>query len=311
MTPAEAVLRRVLPERAPERIDRPRQGNHKETAVARYPDRPAVVVQLTDDPTAIHTEANLLSAIDHRTSVPVPHLLAHGELGDRGYLVTEYVGGVDLHAAFVDLPPTRREAIARRFGAILAELHAAFPFESAGPLSVDETGALVAAGRTPSEEFRASTDAALAALPSAFDSLRPALDSALRPPEETRPPRLFPWDLRPGNAVVADGRLAAVLDWGAPRAADPALSVAKAEHLVAHWYGVDAEPLVRAFRTGYASVRPLPEVPVAYRLAAVVSAAVDSTGTVTRPHYPERTGEDALAVHRDWLTRWLDAAESE
>ncbi|MFC6974199.1 phosphotransferase family protein [Halomicroarcula sp. GCM10025709] len=311
MTDSERVLRRVVPTRSPETIERPRQGNHKETTVARYTDYPAVVVQLADDADAIHTEAVLLGAVAERTSVPVPRLLAHGRLGGRGYLVTEHVDGADLHERFVGLPAGRRQHLARRFGIGLARLHAAFPFESAGSLSVESDGSLVAAGLAPAEAFTAAAEDALTALPGPFDDLRPALLAALDPPERTRRPRLFPWDLRPGNALVSGGDLAAVLDWGDPRAADPALSIAKTEHLVTRWYGTDPDPLRSAFRAGYRSVRPLPAVPRAYRLAAVVTAAVDSQGVVTRPHYPERTGEAAVAIHRAWMTEWLDAGESE
>jgi hypothetical protein len=46
-------------------------------------------------------------------------------------------------------------------------------------------------------------------------------------------------------------------------------------------------------------------VPRAYRLAAVVASAVDSRGEVTRPRYPELTGEAAVAFHRDRLRAWL------
>lgn len=307
MTDAQRVLRRVVPDRPPKTIEQPRQGNHKETVVARYADRPALVVQLADDADAIHTEAVLLGAVADRTSVPVPRLVAHGRLGDRGYLVTEYVDGADLHERFVRLSPGWRRTIARQFGTVLGQLHEVFPFASAGPLSVDEKGSLVAAGLTPTEAFATTADDGLAALPAAFDDLRPALASALEPPSEMRRPRLFPWDLRPGNAILSDGALAAVLDWDHPRAADPALSVAKTEHLVVRWYGTDPEPLRSAFRAGYRDVSSLPTVPRAYRVAAVVTAAVDSEGVVTRPHYPERTGDDAVTVHRQWLTEWLDA----
>ncbi|WP_324759108.1 phosphotransferase family protein [Haloarcula montana] len=311
MSDVEQVFRRVVPDRMPETIERPRQGNHKRTAVARYPDRPAVVVQLADDPAAVHTEATLLAAVADRTSVPVPRLLAHGRLDGRGYLVTEYVDGTDLHERFDALPADRRQQVARQFGSVLARLHEAFAFESAGPLSVDAGGSLIGGGRSIAEAFTTAAEDALAALPAAFDDLRPELAAALEPPARTRRPRLFPWDLRPGNALVSAGDLAAVLDWGGPQAADPALSVAKTEHLVARWYGTDPEPLRSAFRGGYRSVRPLPSVPRAYRVAAVVTAAVDSAGVVTRPHYPERTGAEAVAIHRAWLTEWLDTGEGE
>jgi len=304
---ARTVLRRVVPGYEPTAIEAPPQGNHKRTIVARYDDRPAVVVQVTDDPETAHTEATLLSAIRDRTDVPVPRLCSRGSLGGRGYLVTEFVPGADGHERFPDCDGETRRALARAFGRLLATLHASFRFDAAGPLALDETGTLTPTGPSVDEFARQYARDGLAALPSAFDDRRDAIEDALATrPTTTRPARLFPWDLRPGNALLADdGTLAAVLDWGDPLAAHPALSVAKTEHLVANWYVDDPASLRAAFRAGYESVRPLPDVPVADRLTAVVQSAVDSEGVVTRPRYPELTGDDAVAVHREWLEEWL------
>jgi hypothetical protein len=120
-------------------------------------------------------------------------------------------------------------------------------------------------------------------------------------------PRLFPWDLRPGNALVTDGCVAAVLDWEGPLAAAPALSVAKTEYLVADWYvGNDAaESLREAFRAGYESVRAYPRVGPAHRVAAVASTAVDSRGAVTNPEYPPVPRADAVRFHLQTLQTLL------
>ena len=312
MSPAvERALGRFRPDREPVAIERPRQGNHKTTAIARYENGQPIVVQTADDAESTAVEAAVLSAITERTTVPVPPLLASGSLDGHsgGYLVTEHVPGKDLHEEFVDLSRSRRCVIAKQFGTVLGQLHEAFSFDSAGQLRVADDGELAAAGRGMDEWFRSLTERALSALSPDFDDLRPALAEAMEPLDRSNPPRLFPWDLRPGNAVVRDGTLVAVLDWGEPRAADPALSVAKTEHLLTRWYGTTPEPLEAAFRGGYESIRPLPAVPPAYRVAAVVSAAVDSAGAVTRPHYPERTGDDAVAIHREWLAERLDGAD--
>jgi hypothetical protein len=119
--------------------------------------------------------------------------------------------------------------------------------------------------------------------------------------DQSPPARLFPWDLRPGNAVVADGRVTAVLDWEAPMAAAPALSVAKAEYLVAGWYADHPEPLRTAFVEGYETVRDYPAVRPVHRVAAVTDSAVDSTGAVTNPGCPELDREAAVAFHRETL----------
>ena len=115
-----------------------------------------------------------------------------------------------------------------------------------------------------------------------------------------------------GEVVVADGAVAAVLDRESPLAAAPALSVAKAEYLVADWYVADPDPLRTAFATGYEAVRPLPPVEPVHRAAAVCRTAVDSTGTVTNPGYPEFDREAAVAFHRRALKRALvDAASGD
>ena len=147
------------------------------------------------------------------------------------------------------------------------------------------------------------------ALPPAFDDLRPRIRDAVAAAVGRLPASplatLYPWDLRPGNALVADGAVSAVLDWGEPLAAAPGLAVAKAEHLVCDWYVADSAPLREAFREGYETVRPLPSVPDAYRLVAVVRSAVDGAGVVTRPRYPEVDGEDAVAFHRERIAAVL------
>lgn len=147
-------------------------------------------------------------------------------------------------------------------------------------------------------------------LPPAFDDLRPRLrtmvDAGVASLPSSPVSTLYPWDLRPGNALAEGGTVTALLDWGEPLAAAPGLGVAKVEHLVCDWYVADAGPLRRAFRTGYADVRPLPSVPDVYRLAAVVASAVDGEGVITRPRYPERTGEAAVAFHRERLAAILD-----
>lgn len=146
----------------------------------------------------------------------------------------------------------------------------------------------------------------VARLPAAFDDLRPRLRDALADGSAGEP-RLFPWDLRPGNALVADGEVTAVVDWEAPLATDPAIAVATTEYLTADWYLPD-EPtadLRGAFREGYRSVRPLPTVEPVHRVIAVASSAVDSAGVVTNPGFPPVDRGEAVAFHRRSLERAL------
>ncbi|TKX74631.1 phosphotransferase [Halorubrum sp. GN11_10-6_MGM] len=190
-----------------------------------------------------------------------------------------------------------------------------------GATSEEEANPASILGRAASLTVRDSLDAErwlrrfgerhVSRLPADFDDLREPLREALRNPVEgDAEPRLFPWDFRPGNALVAGGSVTAVLDWEAPLSAPRGVSVAKAEHLVADWYvsAAEAEPLREAFRAGYESVVPLPPVGRAHRAAAVASAVVDGEGVVTNPRFPPVGRDAAVAFHRKALERAVDGA---
>ncbi|MFC4407228.1 phosphotransferase family protein [Haloarchaeobius iranensis] len=283
-------------------------GNRKRTAVARFEMRGPVVVQVCTESTWLRTEATLLSLIRDRTGVPVPPVLGAGEHDGVAYLLTAYVAGDDLHERFTAVDPDVRTLLARSFGSYLAQLHDAFAFDGYGRL--ETPGAFSPPGDvlSPAHEdwadwFREYGLRAVDRLPAAFDPLRSELRGLFddRPIEGRPQARLYPWDFRPGNALVADDRVTAVLDWEAPLAAPVSLSVAKAEFLVADWYVNEPAPLRAAFRTGYERVRPYPDVPTAHRVAAIAESAVDSAGRVTNPRYPELDREGAVAFHRDAL----------
>ena len=314
-----AAVESVRPGRAIESIERPAEGNRKETAIVTVAGGERLVVQRTEDPDALRTETRLAREIAARTTVPVPTVLEWGRIDgddDRGrggaYRVVEAVEGRNLHERFTALSPAARRRIAGRFGRALAEIHGAFAFERFGPVAADAGesgggGGLRAEG--PGSWARwldAYLRDGVEALPEPFADLEAAIESTIEEGPAADPtPRLFPWDFRPGNAMIDRGEVTAFLDWGDPLAAGAGLSVAKAEHLLADWYVDDGTALKTAFRDGYAEVRPLPEVGRTERVAAVVDSAVDSTGAVTRPGYPERTGAAAVEFHRRRLRSLL------
>lgn len=305
MTSVDEIVRSAYPERAVAAVETPPEGNRKRTRLVTLDDERRVVVQRTDDPAALAVETRLAREIADRTAVPVPAVFEFGRDGAGGYRIVEYVAGENLHARFASLPAADRHHVARQFGRFLAELHGAFAFERFGDIAVADDGLRADGPADWPEWFRGHATAGIDALPAPFADLKPALREAVASPVGDPTPRLYPWDLRPGNAVARDGEVAAVPDWGEPLAASAGLSVAKVEHLVADWYVDDPGPLRAAFRAGYRSVRPLPAVTRAERLAAVVRSAVDGDGEVTRPGYPERTGEAAVAFHRDRLESLL------
>lgn len=301
---AETALESVTTER-PRSVEPLGRGNRKRTAIVRFGRRGPVVLQLCDEQTWLRTESALLAEIRQRTSVPVPPVLAADVTNGVAYMVTSYVPGEDLHARFVGLDREQQRSIARTFGRYLGSLHERFQFDGYGTIVVED-GDLVA----QSDDWRGWLAeygrTAVGRLPTEFDPMRERLRAVCtRPVTDAPTASLFPWDFRPGNAIVADERVTAILDWEAPMAAAPALSAAKAEYLVARWYVDDPEPLRAAFVTGYERVREYPDVRPVHRVGAIADSAVDSTGTVTNPGYPERDRPAAVAFHREALADLL------
>lgn len=297
-----AIVGQHDPERTVSGVE-PTRAGHRQTAVVHFAAHPSLVVQFSATLEAVRTEAALVAAVRARTEVPVPPIVATGTYDGRAYAISEFRPGRDLHTTFADSPPTVRRNIARQFGRYLGQLHESFSFEGSGALERSstpggETG-LVAPGAEGAPWLVTYGRRAVERLPAAFDPLRERLRDCLDGAAvDGATPRLFPWDLRPGNALVTDDSVSAVLDWEGPMAAPPALALAKTEYLVADWYVDEPAPLRRAFREGYERVRPAPTVRPAHRVVAVADSAVDSRGTVTTPGYPERDREAAVAFHR-------------
>ena len=319
---AERIAARLRPDATVTAVEPLDPGSRRETSIVWFADAEPVVVRRTAVPEAARVEARLLGAIDDRTSVPVAAPIESGRFDGGGWVATPLVAGSDLHESFGDLDATARHQVAASFGRYLAELHDAFRFDSHGPLTVAD-GRLVAdaLARAPAEVaggeavrgdgwgtwLTAFGRASIARLPPEFDGIRAELEAVIERVGDdiATTPRLFPWDLRPGNALVEDGEMTAVVDWEGPLAAAPALSVAKTEYLVADWYvpPTAADDLREAFRTGYESVRAYPTVRPVHRLVAVASTAVDSRGGVTNPRYPPVSRDEAVAFHRRALKR--------
>lgn len=314
MATLERILCREFSERSVSDVVSVGRGNHKQTQLVNFADGGSVVVQRSDRPAALRVETTLARAVRAQTDVPVAAVLAEGRIDGVGYVVAERVRGDDLHEQFAGLTTPEQRRIARAFGGQLAACHRTFSFDGYGPVTLDGESLTTSEPEWESW-FRSYLAAGLAALPESLADLRSAVEDVVKTTTlpSSPPARLFPWDVRPGNALYAGGETndrsetvpTALLDWASPLAADPALSVAKTAHLVCDWYVDDPEPLRSAFREGYRERRSWPTVPRVYRLAAVVQAAVDSNGVVTRPGYPEREGDAAVAFHRDRLKRWL------
>ena len=251
-----------------------------------------------------------MRTIAARTTVPVPEVITACTIDTRQYLVTEFVAGDDLHERFGSVPEATKRSIARSFGEILASLHEAFASDGCGSLTTSDGSEIrVLDADAPARWLSTHATAGINRLPAQFDDLANQAREAV---EHGKPASdaigLYPWDLRPGNAIVCDGEIMAVLDWGDPIAAPVGLSIAKTKHMVARWYGGDTDGLAEAFRDGYSSVREYVHPTQAERIAAVAHAAVDSKGVVTRPGYPEQTGDRAIEFHRASLSDALSSS---
>lgn len=305
-----ALVANAFPDRAVEKTSASNAGNSKRTVAVWFEAHDPVVLQYSTE-TSLRTEGELARAIRARTDVPVPRVIEIGSHGSSSYVVSELAPGDDLHSRFADLDRSAQLRISREFGRYLAEIHETFAFDGVGPVVSDSDTDRIRFHTTGTDDFetwfRGYAQEGIEALPEPFDPVRDRLEDAVAsmPRQDVGDPVLFPWDLRPGNALGEDGELSAVLDWGDPLAAPPGLAVAKTDHLLTDWYVADADPLRAAFREGYESVREYPTVPTVFRLVAVLRSAVDSHGVVTRPRYPEWTGDRAVQFHLDRLTNLL------
>jgi len=313
-----AALTVAVPGAEPTAVEPLGRGNRKRTFLVWFGAREPVVVQLSDDcgdtdadgrGCPLRAEALVLRTLGERTGVPVPAVLADGVVSGTGYLVTERVDGDDLHGVFVGLDHGTQRRLARTFGRRLAAVHDTFGFEGYGPVQATDGGLAAQAEDWPAWLRSYGLDA-VGRLPPAFDDLRADLRALFDGPavDPHMSVSLYPWDFRPGNALLDGETLTAVLDWERPLAAPPALSVTKAEYLVADWYVDDPAPLRAAFREGYRAVRPWPETGPVHRVAAVAATAVDTAGVVTRPSMPELDRDRAVAFHRRALEGALDRA---
>ena len=211
--------------------------------------RRAVVVRLPTPSSghrAIVTQHRALDAV--AGAVPAPTVCWASDDDDNPFghpfLVMERVDGrvpVGWHV----IEPDERRQLAEQAIDVLARMHAIDPARMAASPS----------SATPADELRryARRLERLAPLPSV---LRFALDwLAERPPEPDGRGVIVHGDLRMGNLVVADGRIAAVLDWEMAGLGDPLTDLAWCFVPVWAPAGVDEPRLIARYEA--ATGRPI------------------------------------------------------
>jgi hypothetical protein len=198
------------------------------------------------DPRRVSALAPLNRLLGEVSPVPVPRVLRTAALDGREYAVLERLPGARLDS-FLGQPPGLLEELGR----CLAALHGR-AFDRCGA-PVGEVGYALAA-------FNDRLVATLRAFVPRFyaDDARiaAALDAVCRRAAALPPPRraaLVMVDVDPTQYLADDGRLTGLVDTEAYVLAPPELE------LVALEYVLDA-PAAAAFRRGYGSVAPLPEL---------------------------------------------------
>jgi aminoglycoside phosphotransferase (APT) family kinase protein len=172
--------------------------------------------------TDVEAEQRRLRFLAPRLPLPIPEPLAAGEPG-AGYpwpwSVYRWLPGEEARADRLADPVGTAESLA----AFVAALHGVEVVEP--PSGGGRGGPL--AGRD------AATRAAIAALDGEIDTgaVTAAWEEALAAPAWDGPPVWVHGDLAPGNLLLRDGRLSAVLDFGALNAGDPAVDLLVAWNL--------------------------------------------------------------------------------
>jgi hypothetical protein len=309
--PIEQIVTRLRPDAHIEQVRPIGHGGRRETVEVEFRSWPSIIIQSAGSLDAAETELALLTRLDRETSIPTAPPIRAGQVGTQAWIATDAIDGIDLHGRFTSATPRVQRRLIRQFGAVLGEVHALWESDHHGPVLAGGPGELyVGDPASWTTYFGAYTARHLSRLPAAFDDLRVELAEAMiAAPAAPGPARLFPWDLRPGNALCADDAITAIIDWEGPIATAPALALAKAEYVIARWYvGVDrGQRLVEALHAGYETVRPIPEIGAEHRIATAMAAAVDSHGAVTNPGYPPVDDTAAVAFHHDLLERFLAA----
>ena len=309
--PIERIIADIRPDAHIEAVRPVGHGGRRETMEVQFRNWPSLIIQGAGSLDAAETEIALLRRLDRETSIPTAPPIRAGRAGSQAWIATDAIDGQDLHGQFTTKPAIVQERLVRQFGSVLGEVHALWESEHHGPVLFDSVdGLYVGDPASWTTYFGAFTAHHLSRLPAPFDDLRIDLaDAVIGVPEAVGPARLFPWDLRPGNALCAGDTITGIIDWEDPIATEPALAVAKAEYVVARWYvGADrGEELVSALHAGYERVRPLPDIDPVHRIATAMAAAVDSHGAVTNPGYPPVDAASAMSFHHELLERFLAA----
>ncbi|MFH9608211.1 aminoglycoside phosphotransferase family protein [Streptomyces sp. NPDC017448] len=240
MTLEPSLVRRLIAAQFPQWSDLPVEAVHASgtvNTIFRLGADMAVRLPRTEGGAAdVATEHRWLPRLAPQVPFPVPTPLAQGVPGEgfpRPWSVCTWLEGVN---------PTPEDASSSSdlFAADLAELVLALR-------RIDPAGAPPAYRGEPLATRDTATREALAKLGGVVDTeaVTTAWKEALAAPPRTDRPVWVHGDLQPGNVLVEDGRLTAVIDFGCTGLADPAVD------LIAAWYLLTSDTR-ETFRTALA-----------------------------------------------------------
>jgi aminoglycoside phosphotransferase (APT) family kinase protein len=277
----EATVRRLLREQAPALADGPLvpgptgwDNTHwllgGDLAV-RLPRRRAAVPLVANEVRWLETVAGRLPL-----AIPVP--VHAGQPSDPWPWPWSVIPWFDGERSDLAYPPADVEEHAEALGSFLAALHVPAPDEA--PHNPYRSIPLIERAARTREAFDVLEDRGTVGLA----ALVAAWDDGLAAPVHDGPRLWLHGDLHPGNQLVGDGRLVAIVDWGDVSAGDPAADLATA------WWTLPTSAH-EAFRRAYGGVDD-----ATWRRAAAWAAAIASYLLQEGP----RVGDPALVsiAHR-------------
>ncbi|MEU0739825.1 aminoglycoside phosphotransferase family protein [Streptomyces sp. NPDC006134] len=187
-----------------------RSGTHVVLKIAPPPD----VEVMTYERGAMATELEALRLIREHTKVPVPEVdfadRTH-EVCDADYFFMTYVDADNLNAIRGTLTEAEITAYGEALGAVTRELNT-IPGPAFGPLAGPGDSTWRAAFLRMVEELLKDGERRGVVVPRGYDVIREVVAAHADALDEVTEPRFVEWDLWPGNCMVRDGRIVAVLD---------------------------------------------------------------------------------------------------
>ncbi|MEU9856325.1 aminoglycoside phosphotransferase family protein [Streptomyces sp. NPDC047974] len=175
---------------------------------------PPDVEVMTYERGAMATELAALRLIREHTKVPVPTVDfadRSRELCDADYFFMSYVDADNLDVIRESLTPSQIDAYDEALGAVTRELNG-IPGTAFGPLAGPGDSTWRAAFLRMVEELLGDGERRGVDLRHDYDAIRALVTAHADSLDGVTEPRFVEWDLWPGNCMVRDGRIVAILD---------------------------------------------------------------------------------------------------